>query len=152
MRGSMRMIAAATAIALVGALATGALAGNDRNKLRANLTGAAEAPDNGDPNGSGTAFVTLKSRVKRVCFNITFRRIAKPIAGHIHRGARNVAGPIVVPLFERASGASSPIRGCAKDVSRDTIRRIRNRPGRFYVNLHNAPFPAGVIRGQLRVR
>jgi hypothetical protein len=154
--GSMRRFAKPVATVLALALgawaATGALAGNNPNKLRANMTGAAEQPTTGDANGTGTAFVRLISRRERVCFYITFRRIARPLAGHIHRGGRRVAGPIVVPLFERARGASSPIRGCARDVSRRTIRQIRNRPGRFYVNLHNRPFPAGAIRGQLQMR
>ena len=137
----------------LGAVATGsALAGNNPNKLRANMTGAKERPDPGDSNGTGTAFVRLVPRTERVCFNITYQRIARPVAGHIHRGGRQTAGPIVVPLFERASGASSPIRGCADDVSHNLIRQIRNNPGGFYVNLHNGAFPAGAIRGQLRQR
>ena len=152
-RGRVRVAAlAGAAAALLGVAASGALAGNDPNKLRANLTGAAERPDTGDPNGSGTALVTLRPRVKRICFAITYSRIARPVAGHIHKGGRRVAGPIAVGLFERAAGAASPIRGCARDVSRDTIRQIRNRPAGFYVNLHNGPFPAGAIRGQLKQR
>jgi len=145
-------IAGTLALALCALAVTSALAGNNPNKLRANLTGAKERPDPGDANGAGTAFVTLNSRATRVCFFITHQRIARPVAGHIHRGGPNVAGPIVVPLFESASGAASPIRGCEGDVTAALIRQIRNRPGRFYVNLHNGPFPAGAIRGQLRQR
>jgi CHRD domain len=140
------------ALALSAWAASAALAGDNPNRLRANLTGAAERPDPGDANGTGTAFVRLISRTEQVCFNITYQQIQRPVAGHIHRGGRQAAGPIVVPLFERAAGAPSPIRGCANDVSHDTIRQIRNRPGRFYVNLHNSRFPAGAIRGQLRQR
>jgi hypothetical protein len=147
-----KLLLAGLALALTAFGAAGALAGNDPNRLRANLTGAAERPGPGDANGSGTAFVRLRSGAERVCFSITFQRIARPMAGHIHRGGRQTAGPIVVPLFERAAGAASPIRGCARDVPATTIRQIRNRPGGFYVNLHNRAFPEGAIRGQLRQR
>lgn len=145
-------IAGTLALAVCAVAVSGALAGNDPNKLRANMNGAKETPDDGDANGTGTAFVTLNSRATRVCFFITHQRIARPVAGHIHRGGPRVAGPIVVPLFESASGAASPIRGCEGDVSGATIRQIRNNPRGFYVNLHNGAFPAGAIRGQLRQR
>jgi CHRD domain len=152
MRRFAKPIAGTLAVTLCAVVVTGALAGNNPNKLRANMNGAKERPDPGDPNGSGTAFVTLNSRATRVCFFITHQRIVRPVAGHIHRGGPGTAGPIVVPLFERASGAASPIRGCEGDVTGALIRQIRNRPGGFYVNLHNGPFPAGAIRGQLRQR
>ena len=152
MRRFAKPIAGTLALTLCAVVVTGALAGNNPNRLRANMTGAKERPDPGDRNGSGTAFVRLNSRATRVCFFITHQRIVRPVAGHIHRGGPRTAGPIVVPLFERASGAASPIRGCEGDVTGALIRQIRNRPGGFYVNLHNGPFPAGAIRGQLRQR
>jgi hypothetical protein len=34
-------------------------------------------------------------------------------------------------------------------VSARTIRRVLRRPSSFYVNVHNADFPDGAIRGQL---
>lgn len=147
-----RTTAALVAVALLGALATSAIAGGDPNKLRAGLNGVKEVPDDGDPNGSGTALVTLKGATKRVCFNLSYEKIGKPLAGHIHRGGRRVAGPIVVSLFEGSRAGGSPITGCAKDVANSTINQIRNNPGGFYVNLHNSVFPAGAIRGQLRMR
>jgi hypothetical protein len=153
----LRLLGAVTAIALIGGAAS-ALAGygqtqpNDPNKLKANLTGAAERPGPGDPNGSGRALVTLRQRARRVCFNITFRRIGRPVAAHIHKGGRRVAGDIEVLFFERPNGASSPVRGCANRVARRLIRDIRERPGRFYVNLHTRSYPNGAIRGQLKRR
>jgi hypothetical protein len=152
-----RLIPALIVLALAATAAASALAqvygsGSDPNKLRAGLSGAREVPGPGDANGSGNAKVTLKPRVKRVCFTISFSRIGRPAAGHIHRGGRSVAGPVVVTLFERANGVSSPHSGCEGNVSRGLIRDIREHPGRFYVNLHNAAFPDGAIRGQLRRR
>jgi hypothetical protein len=146
-----RTTAALVAVALLGAIATSAIAGNDPNKLRAGLNGVKEIPD-ADPNGAGTAFVTLKGGVNRVCFNISYEKIGKPLAGHIHRGGKRANGAIVVPLFEGARPGGSPITGCANDVAGATINQIRNNPGGFYVNLHNSAYPAGAIRGQLKVR
>lgn len=146
-----RTTAALVAVALLGAIATSAIAGKNPNKLRAGLNGLKEIPD-GDPNGSGTARVTLKGAVNRVCFSIAYEKIGKPLASHIHRGGKRSNGPIVVPLFEGARPGGSPITGCAKDVARPTINQIRNNPGGFYVNLHNNAYPAGAIRGQLRLR
>jgi hypothetical protein len=38
--------------------------------------------------------------------------------------------------------------GCATVAAR-TTRFIEGHAGQFYVNLHNAEFPGGAIRGQL---
>jgi hypothetical protein len=150
----LRLLAATAAIALTIGLAASAIAGtpSNPNLLRAPLTGAAEVPGPGDPNGEGRALIGLRARVQRVCFFIEFRRIGMPLAGHIHAGRRGVAGDIVVPLFENANGVGSPVRGCARDVSRATIRAIRMHPRAFYVNLHTEAFPDGAIRGQFHPR
>lgn len=149
----LRPLSTAIVLILTAAFAAAALAGTagNPNKLKANLTGAAEVP-RGDPNGRGRAFIGLRPRAQRICFFIEFRRIGRPLAGHIHRGRRGVAGDIVVPLFENASGVASPVRGCERGVSRARIRAIRRHPRAYYVNLHTRAYPAGAIRGQLRPR
>jgi hypothetical protein len=155
---SRGLIGALIAVALVATLAASSLAqvygggGDDPNKLRATLTGATEVPGPGDGNGSGNAAVTLKQSAGRVCFNVSFRRIGRPVAGHIHRGRPGVAGAIKVLFFERSSGVSSPVQGCKGNVGRGLIADIREHPGRYYVNLHTAAHPDGAIRGQLRQR
>jgi hypothetical protein len=40
------------------------------------------------------------------------------------------------------------VSGCV-ETNNDLAREIKRNPASFYVNLHNAEFPAGAIRGQL---
>ena len=109
------------------------------------MTGAQEAPGPGDPDGSGTAFFTLNQGQRLICYELVVAEIATPTAAHIHRAPAGSPGPVVVPLNAPASGFSS---GCA-EVDPGLIKEIRQFPERFYVNVHNAPFPGGAVRGQL---
>jgi hypothetical protein len=107
--------------------------------------GAAEVPNPGDPDGSGTALITLNQGQGLVCWELTADGIAPATAAHIHRGAAGVPGPVVVPLSPPTSGSSS---GC-RSADPALIKEIRQHPENFYVNVHNADFPAGALRGQL---
>jgi hypothetical protein len=123
---------------LVSAVAFAAPA---KNSLHATLTGKAETPK-GDPDGRGTAEIKINGR--QVCWELTVRRIGKPNAAHIHKGRAGVAGPVVVPL-----GAAYKAKGCIRTTTA-TASAIRSRPSTFYVNVHNAKYPGGAVRGQLR--
>jgi hypothetical protein len=109
------------------------------------LTGAAEVPGPGDPDGSGEAVLQLNPGLQQVCFQLTADDIAPAAASHIHVGAEDVAGPVVIGLTPPTSGSSS---GCVS-ADRDLILDIIQNPENYYVNVHNADFPAGAIRGQL---
>jgi hypothetical protein len=109
------------------------------------LTGAAEVPGPGDPDGTGTATVRVDRNAGEVCYEIQVSDIAPATLAHIHRGSPAQAGPIVVHLAPPTDGSSS---GCV-DVSRTLATEIIQRAGNFYVNVHNAEFPAGAVRGQL---
>lgn len=117
--------------------------------LTAKLTGAAERPDPGDPNGRGTAVIRLNAARERVCFNISMRRINGSTAAHIHEAPAGEPGPIVVTLFSTPSNRRLR-QGCVTDVDAALIRRILASPRAFYVNVHNTDYQAGAIRGQLR--
>ena len=123
----------------------GSAAAQDAGRpLRATLTGAAEVPGPGDPNGRGTATIRLNQGQGEVCYDITVANIGATTLAHIHRGAIGVEGPPVVTLTENGT-----LKGCVSNVSEDLIKEIRQTPGDFYVNVHNAEFPNGAIRGQL---
>lgn len=127
-------------------IAGSAIAADGGRKLQTSLTGAAEAPGPGDPDGSGTATVTVNSGQNRVCYKLTVANIATATAAHIHEAPPGVAGPVVVGLTApNASGTSS---GCVT-VTRALALEILRDPGDYYVNVHNAVYPAGAVRGQL---
>ena len=133
------------AVAIVAALIVVSIAtgGPGRNDLLAAMNGAQEVPT-GDPNGFGAASVEIR-RGNRVCFRIIVGGTAPATAGHIHRGRAGEAGPVVVPLF---NGVVPRSTRCVR-APRSLVREILRRPARFYVNVHNAEFPEGAVRGQL---
>lgn len=114
------------------------------------LTGAAEVPGPGDPDASGTAQITLNQGQGEVCFDLTWTEIDGTVtAAHVHVGAADVAGPVVVPLFAGALAGSDSASGCISGVSESLIKDIRHNPENYYVNVHSDVFPAGAVRGQL---
>jgi len=113
--------------------------------LYATLRVASEVPGPGDPDGSGTARVTVNARKEELCYELTVTNIEPATMAHVHVGGVDVAGPVVRGLTPPATGASS---GCAP-ISRELAIAILTDPANYYVNVHNAPYPAGAIRGQL---
>jgi hypothetical protein len=109
------------------------------------LLGANEIPGPGDPDGEGSARLTLNLGQSEICFELSVTGISPVTAAHIHVGPVGVAGPVVVPLTPPTSGFSA---GCAT-VDRELIEAIMENSVNYYVNVHNADFPAGALRGQL---
>ena len=126
-------------------LATPALSQNGGRKLQTALTGAAEVPAPGDPDGSGTATVTVNAGKRQICYTLGVRNIDRATAAHIHEAAAGAAGPVVVTLKAPSTGSSS---GCVT-VTRERAMEILKDPSDYYVNVHNAAFPGGAVRGQL---
>lgn len=118
-----------------------------KGPLFASLTGAAEAPAKGDSDGRGAATILFPSPGK-VCFALLASGLKKPNAAHIHRGARGVAGPIVVSLVPPGAGTAGFSSGCTS-APPAVVSEIARRPSAFYVNIHTSDFPGGAIRGQL---
>jgi hypothetical protein len=112
------------------------------------LTGAAEVPGPGDPDGVGGATVTLNTTTGQVCTNIGVARIAPATAAHIHRGTADVAGPVVVDFTGLLIPGLSVATGCVM-ANPMLVAEIAANPSGFYVNVHNADFPNGAVRGQL---
>lgn len=135
----MRSIGIALFVALV--LAAGAAAAAQKGgSLHATLTGKVEVPK-GDPDGSGTAEVKITGT--KVCWEIKVAKVGKIVAAHIHKGGPGVAGPVVVPF-----GKTYASKGCTNSTSA-IVAAIEKNPGAYYVNVHNATYPGGALRGQL---
>ena len=82
----------------------------------------------------------------RICYTLGVGSLADPTMAHIHRGAAQVAGPVVVALANPAGNISET---CAP-VPAALINEIVANPAAFYVNVHTKTHPSGAIRAQLR--
>jgi CHRD domain-containing protein len=108
------------------------------------MTGPVEVPP-GDPDGTGTATITLDATKGEVCVDFTVADIETATAAHIHDGGVGVAGPIVVDLPVPATGTA---KGCvAADAA--LVTAIIADPAAYYVNVHNNAYPKGALRAQL---
>jgi hypothetical protein len=116
-------------------------------KLTTILTGAAEVPGPGDPDGTGKATITVNPGKSRICWEIEVKDIEPASAAHIHIGLAGTApaNNVVLGLSAPTDGDSE---GC-EDVERSLADAIRKSPASYYVNVHNAPYPNGALRGQL---
>ena len=110
------------------------------------LSGAEETTTiGGDPDGTGTFSMTINPGQSAITYTLTVANIETATGAHIHEAPKGSAGPIVVELIPPASGTSS----ATITVSRELIDDIRKNPSNYYVNVHNATYPGGAIRGQL---
>jgi len=148
-RTSLTLSFLASAALIASAVAAQPVAEGGR-KLTTTLTGAAEVTaagvfNQGDPDGTGTARIIVNPGQRRICYELTVGNIATPTAAHIHEAPRTAPGPVVAPLGTPTGGSSS---GCV-DVTRQLALEILKDPADYYVNVHNATYPAGAVRGQL---
>jgi hypothetical protein len=116
-----------------------------RRPITITLTGAAEVPGPGDADGAGTATITLNPGKNQICYELTVEKIAPANGAHLHAGAAGKAGPPIVTLAPPANGSS---KECAP-LEQQKIMDIVKNPANYYVNVHNAEFPNGALRGQL---
>lgn len=129
----------------LGLVAAPALAGE--MSYSSTLTAADEVPDKGPEGATGVATVNVNTDTNEVCYQISASGLSEePNLGHIHQGAKGVAGPVVVDFNVAANGLEKCVTGDAAKVA-----AIVADPAGFYVNLHTAGYPKGAMRGQLAV-
>ena len=92
--------------------------------------------------GSGTASLTIRIGLARLCHTLTVSGLTNVTAAHIHLVS---TGAIVVPLTTPTTGTSS---GCAT-VEKSLLQQIVRNPGAYYVNVHTQTFPNGQVQGTL---
>jgi len=167
---------AAASVAILTVAAPLALAGHLNILLNADLDGRQEvsavATSNaivGDPNGRGEFYVFQIDSAggvdnsKVLCYNLQVKRIGEldmaPGSGraaHIHKGKFGENGPVVANLAWPQNGQAADcldarLRPAQFPLGDPVVADIVANPGDYYVNVHNSVYPAGAIRGQLRV-
>jgi hypothetical protein len=110
-------------------------------KLGAVLNGANE-PAGGDADGTGSFSVEIDADAGDFCYTVTSARIGAPTMAHVHTGAAGANGPPVITIDAKGNDE------CLA-VEPDVLKPIVATPEAYYVNIHNAEFPGGAIRGQL---
>jgi hypothetical protein len=144
-------VTAVMALVLGVAASVDAQGGGNR-AIFAVMTGAKEVSSTsgmkgtGDKNGRGSFSATLDGRT--LCYGIQVKNIGNPVAAHIHRGGKNVAGPVVQPLVQPSTGDPGSSTECVR-LSRKLARGLARNPARYYVNVHTSDLPDGAVRGQL---
>lgn len=145
-------------------------AASDNNfKLKANLRGIEEVPPIAT-NASGS-FEATPNADGTFNFTLQFSGLAaNAAASHIHFGLTKEAGGVMIFLcgggnqpacpaatsgtvtgtFGSANVTGPAAQGIAPGDFETAVKQILK--GATYVNIHNATFPGGEIRGQVRVR
>jgi hypothetical protein len=141
-------VAAASLVAAAGVGGVTAAAGTAATKatdtvINVQLAGTNEVPK-GAPSGSASAKISLLGKTGKVCWTFSkLKGVTAPTAAHIHKGNKGTSGPIVVPF-----GSKYKSKGCVTAPAA-TIAAIQKSPKAYYVNIHNAKYPNGAVRGQL---
>ncbi len=124
--------------------------GSGGKAVVAKLSGANEVPT-ANRADRGHAVIRLNAKTLKVCWSFSALKLtplgaasATPAAAHIHVGAAGVNGGVVVPL-----GSSFARKGCVT-AEKAVIDAILANPKGHYVNVHNASYPGGAMRGQLK--
>lgn len=142
---SMLATVVVSAAVVVGSGSAGAAEVQAR-AMTISLTGEAEGPGLGDPDGSGTAQLRIDPDQGQFCYVLTVADIVPARLAHIHQSPVGEAGgPIVVSMDAPTDGSSE---GCTA-ISPDLARALLASPADYYVNVHNADYPGGAVRGQL---
>jgi hypothetical protein len=81
----------------------------------------------------------------QVCYTLKVSGIAAATGAHIHKAPPTAGGPVVIPLTAPTSGSSEGCATTTREIAQDLIQN----PDAYYVNVHNAEFPGGALRGQL---
>jgi hypothetical protein len=155
MRGTRFLVATAAAAALIAGAATVGAAtstADDEADSRgfsrlfgALLTGAAEVPGPGDPDGAAQVVIRVNLPAGRICvIGFDTNQIDPPTLFHIHEGDATVAGPVVVDFVPLLPSGLGCVRAGGK-----LARAIVQNPDGYYFNVHNPAFMAGAVRGTL---
>jgi hypothetical protein len=158
MRRRLSAVSLAGLAVLAAALAVAPAQGGGRAEpgglylTQVKLTGKAAKP-RGEAAGIGSVTICVDRAAGSISFGFDQLFLSvKPTAGHIHRGAAGVTGPVVFP-FE-VPGPIDPLVGDVQwygtaKASKAAIAALISSPAKHYVNVHTKKHPNGAVRGQL---
>lgn len=121
----------------------------------ADLSGDAQVPPI-TVDGTGDATVTIADDESSVSWDVSYSGLTGDAgAGHIHFGAADAAGPVMIPFDSVSNTGSSGSFASGDYAGGDGLPADWDgvlsaiRDGDAYVNIHTAANGAGEIRGQL---
>jgi hypothetical protein len=114
-------------------------------KQTTTLTGLNETRSFGDPDGTGILKFTLKTDEGKFCYELNVSNISDPTSATLNFGARDINGAVLTTLTAPTKGSSADCVTLDAEKMADIVKN----PGSYYVNVLNAEFPEGAIRGQL---
>jgi len=124
---------------LLGALSAGTPFAAD---IGVTLSGANEVPPvTTSASGGGTITVNDDGSVAG---SVTTTGVAGT-AAHIHEGAADKNGPVIIPLTKEEDAYKVPAGAKLTEAQMTSFKA-----GNLYINVHSAANPGGEIRGQLR--
>jgi hypothetical protein len=152
MHVNRRLLAALALVAALALMAVSAPAGATGETTKCTAGAVLKAENENPPSGSkavGAALVHVDGT--KLSFAVAIVNPAREsfFAGHIHVGAADVNGPVLVTLFSGSTDRKLILQAARLDITADVAARICADPAGFYVNYHTTDFPGGAIRGQL---
>lgn len=114
----------------------------------ASLTGSQEVPPTGSP-GTGFGVVVLNDAQTQITVDLSFSGLTAPAtAAHIHGPAlAGVNAAVLFPLSGVPASTSGTVPTQTFAINATQVGQLES--GLFYMNVHDAVFPGGEIRGQL---
>jgi len=142
MRASTR-----TAIALAAALAL--VVGGGTSAHAAPRIPVTPGQEVADVESDAHGFFTYRITGDQFCWTLDVSDLTTDaVMAHVHVGARNTDGPVVIPLAVESS-TSFETEACATPAE-DDLAALAANPRGYYVNVHTVQYPGGEIRGQLK--
>ena len=109
------------------------------------MTGEEETPVPGPAGAKGAITLNIDTAGGQLCYSgLSYDGPGKADQGHIHKGGKGFAGPVVVNLGLLEEGKDACVKADAK-----SLQAVVDDPAGHYVNLHTAEYPGGAVRGQV---
>ncbi|HXV34620.1 MAG TPA: CHRD domain-containing protein [Gaiellaceae bacterium] len=147
-----RLLAVLALVAALAALVVSTPAGATDETTKCTAGAVLKGENENPPSGSkAVGAILVHVNDTKLSFALAIANPARETftRGHIHVGAADVNGPVLVTLFEGSTDRKLILQAARLDITSDIAARICADPGGFYVNYHTTDFPGGAIRGQL---